>query len=251
MDELQKKAKRGIRMAVWAVVLFVSAFVSIFTGAFFDDGPYEYLCPVCLIVFFVLMVLCLVILIFGRTDILAFELVRLENKYKNKDMATISYCDRQTFASKIEKHGFRYVGSKDYCSFWEKKKFHFLKDTIQYCVYTTSLHPIRPVKVITEDVFSEMIDKNLDSFTEIDFLNKKLVLFMIFELEHTCKNELENLKKVCESQLVAETILTNQFEGALVPVVIDKESQKTYFFNEPKGITYYAYGCRMLKKIFL
>lgn len=253
MDELQQKAKRGIKVAIWAVVLFVSAFVSIFTGAFLDDGPYEKWCPVCLIMFFVLMIGCLVVLITGFSDVMAYDMVRLENKYKNKEMGKVLCCNKNTFITTIEKHGFKKVDANSQSAncYWQKKKFHFLKDTIRYYVFETKSDGQTP-RQITEEIFSDMIERQLNLFLETNYNDKRSVVFLLFEFRKINNEELKNIKKVCESLLSTETILMgvgDAVEGGLVPVIIDKQNEKTYFFNEPRGLTYYAYGCRMLKKI--
>ena len=255
MDKLQQKAKRGIKVAIWAVVLFVSAFVSIFTGAFLDDGPYEKWCPVCLIMFFVLMIGCLVVLITGFSDVMAYDMIRLENKYKNKEMAKIPHCDKSIFITTIEKHGFKKIDANSQSTncYWQKKKFHFLKDTIRYYVFETKTEGQTP-RQITEEMFSNMVERQLNLFLETNYNDKRSVVYILFEFPKINNEELKNIKKACESLLSTETILMgagDAVEGGLVPVIIDKKSEKIYFFNEPNGLMYYAYGCRMLEKIFL
>ena len=124
MDELQQKAKKGKKKLITGILLLVLAFVSMFTGAFLDDGPYEHLCPICLIMFFVLMIACLFVLITGFSDCLAYDMMRLENKYKNKEMARILHCDRNAFIASIEKCGFKKVDANSRSSrpYWQKKK---------------------------------------------------------------------------------------------------------------------------------
>lgn len=255
MDELQQKAKKGKKKLITGILLLVLAFVSMFTGAFLDDGPYEHLCPICLIMFFVLMIACLFVLITGFSDCLAYDMIRLENKYKNKEMEKIPRCNKSTFITTIEKHGFKKIDANSQSTncYWQKKKFHFLKDTVRYYVFETKSDGQTP-RQITEEMFSNMVERQLNLFLETNYNDKRSVVYILFEFPKINNEELKNIKKASESLLSTETILMgvgDAVEGGLVPVIIDKKNEKTYFFNEPKGLTYYAYGCRMLEKIFL
>ena len=101
-------------------------------------------------------------------------------------------------------------------------------------------------------MFLDLIEKQLDLFSKTDYNDKRSVVFLIFEFKKLNNEELKNIKKVCESLLSTETVLMgvgDSIDGGLMPVIIDKQNERTYFFNEPKGLTYYAYGCRMLEKI--
>ena len=242
----EKQIKNAKIKFTFASICFVLAFAAIIMSAVLDDGTYEFLCPIGLILFFTFMIISLVLLFSGFPDFAAYDIWKLQNKYKEKMLTNIYFENKESVMSIFEKSGFKYVDA----NYWIKKKFHFLKDTIRYYVRFAELQPNKYNKNITEDSFSKIVEKEINLFAKEDYKDQKSVVFLFIEFNKLNQEELKDIKKVCESYLTVETLYLSCIQGGLVPIVVDKKNKKMYFFDESKGITYYAYGCRMFKKIF-
>lgn len=244
IEVAEKQIKNAKIKFTFAAICFVLAFTAIITSAVLDDGPYEFLCPIGLILFFTFMIISLVLLFSGFPDFVAHDVWKLKNKYKEKVLTDIYFESKEFVISEFEKNGFKCINS----NYWMKKQFHFLKDSIRYYVKLTKLQKNK--YNICEDSFSEIVEKEIELFEKEDYKTKNSVVFLFLEFNRLNQEELKEIKKVCESYLTIESVYVPCLQGGLIPVIIDKKNRKMYFFDESKGITYYAYGCRMLKKIF-
>ena len=240
-NDKQKKTPREKsrnEVIAWETVgltLFVLSWVCIILPAVLSDseGHLSY-GWVFLLLFFILSISSVVVLIRIFPDAAALDMEKGVAKYLNRDFTKIADAGKQTMEERLKKHGFRETKE----GFYRKKKFSFTKDAVCfYVALTDAEYPGKTCDNITSRM--ERIPEKTKAVCEIVFL---------YRTELTQRDR-DWLKNETVADIAMETVLPTAEGRSVIPVLVDSTTGVGEYLSKTGGISIYAHGCRLLKKL--
>lgn len=231
----EKSRKEVITWEVIGIALFVLSWVCIILPAVLSDseGHLSY-GWVFLVLFFILSISSVVVLIRIFPDAAALDMEKGVNKYLNRDFTKIADAGKQIMEERLKKHGFRETEE----GFYRKKKFSFTKDAVCYYVALTDAeYPGKTCDNITSRM--ERIPEKTKAVCEIVFL---------YRTELT-QSDRDWLKNETAMDIAMETVIPTAEGHSVIPVLVDSATGMGEYLSKTGGISIYAHGCRLLKKL--
>ena len=231
----QKSRKEVIAWEATGIALFVLSWVCIILPAVLSDseGHLSY-GWVFLLLFFVLSISSVVVLIRIFPDAAVLDMKKGVDKYSNRNFTKIADAGKQTMEERLKKHGFRETEE----GFYRKKKFSFTKDAVCYYVALTDAeYPGKTCDNITSRM--ERIPEKTKAVCEIVFL---------YRTELT-ERDRDWLKNETAMDIAMETVIPTAEGRSVIPVLVDATAGVGEYLSKTGGISIYAHGCRLLKKL--
>ncbi len=231
----EKSRKEVIAWETVGIALFVLSWVCIILAAVLSDseGHLSY-GWVFLLLFFILCISSVVVLIRIFPEAAALDMERGVDKYLNREFTKIADVGKQTMEERLKKHGFRVTKE----GFYRKKKFSFSKDTV--CYYVALADAEYPGKTC-DNIASRMekIPEKTKAVCEIVFL---------YRTELTQRDR-DWLKNTAAMDIAMETVLPTAEGHSVIPVLVDRATGVGEYLSKTGGVSIYAHGCRLLKKL--
>lgn len=227
--------KEVIAWEVTGITLFVLSWVCIILPAVLSDseGHLSY-GWVFLLLFFLLCISSVVVLIRIFPDAAVLDMEKGVDKYLNRNFTKIGDAGKQTVEERLKKHGFRVTKE----GFYRKKKFSFTKDAVCYYVALTDAdYPGKTCDNITSRM--KKIPEKTKCICEIVFL---------YRTELT-QSDRDWLKNTAAMDIALETVCPKEEGRSVIPVLVDVTTGEGEYLSKTGGISIYAHGCRLLKKL--
>lgn len=231
----EKSRKEVIAWEAVGITLFVLSWVCIILPAVLSDseGHLSY-GWVFLLLFFILSISSVVVLIRIFPDAAVLDMEKGVDKYSNRNFTKIADAGKQTMEERLKKHGFRETKE----GFYRKKKFSFTKDAVCYYVALTDAeYPGKTCDNITSRM--ERIPEKTKAVCEIVFL---------YRTELT-QSDRDWLKNETAMDIAMETVIPTAEGRSVIPVLVDSNTGVGEYLSKTGGISIYAHGCRLLKKL--
>ena len=231
----EKSRKEVVAWEATGIALFVLSWVCIILPAVLSDseGHLSY-GWIFLLLFFVLCISSVVVLIRIFPEAAVLDMEKGVDKYLNRDFTKIADAGKQTMEDRLKKHGFREIKE----GFYRKKKFSFTKDAVCYYVALTDAeYPGKTCDNITSRM--ERIQEKTKAICEIVFL---------YRTELT-QSDRDWLKNTAAMDIAMETVLPTAEGHSVIPVLVDSATGVGEYLAKTGGISIYAHGCRLLKKL--
>lgn len=231
----EKSRKEVIAWEVTGITLFVLSWVCIILPAVLSDseGHLSY-GWIFLLLFFILCISSVVVLIRIFPDAATLDMEKGVDKYLNRDFTKIADAGKQTMEERLKKQGFRVTKE----GFYLKKKFSFTKDAVCYYVALTDAeYPGKTCDNITSRM--EKIPEKTKAVCEIVFL---------YRTELT-QSDRDWLKNTAAMDIAMETVIPTAEGHSVIPVLVDSTTGVGEYLAKTGGISIYAHGCRLLKKL--
>lgn len=233
-DRKPKSKKQVIAAEAIACVSFLLGMVCIFIPGILSDenGHYENGWVFALI-FLGLMILAIVLLVSVMPDAIAMEVEGKYQKYNASGLGNLKNIRKDRVVEIFKKHRFRETDS----GFYRKKSFCFLKDSICYYLAQT-------------DAWDLMESSNavMDQLDAIGEKSANICVFLFLYRPQVTKAEKALVREMASALLAEETVIHSSSYATVIPILVDTAAGTGYYLNKTKGITLYAYGCRLLKK---
>lgn len=233
-DPGMKKAKI---MAVIAIILFFAAFVVLGVGAVLQENgvPDRIVMPAALIGFFGCDIAAIILLIKAYPTLLLSDCIKMDEFYEKREPAELCLPDRKALAQSLLVNKFKPTEDGGY----RRKKFSFLKDSINYHVW------------ITEDVsLANALRREVDHFERTQTNWKNLCLILLVYMDEVGECERKEIKEIGKQYIIAGTV-TPKLSGTVLVIAVDSRNSRGYFMDiKKRNLSLYSYGCSMVKRLF-
>lgn len=237
--EEKRSVKKAMIMSVIAIVLILIAFSCLIVAAVMQERGYadEVVIPVALAGFFGGNVIAIVLLFKAYPALLRSDCARMEARYAGKELTCMSFPARESLAQIFISGGFQYIQE----GYYRRKKLSFLKDSVCYYVR------------MTEDTDIEnALRREIERLYQMERREKNLCLLLFVYMDEIGESDKELLKELGKNTIVMESVLNPNISMSVLLIAIDRRRDTGYYMEIGKhgGITLYAYGCRMIGKLF-
>lgn len=231
----EKSRKEVIAWEAVGIALFVLSWVCIILPAVLSDseGHLSY-GWIFLLLFFILCISCVVVLIRIFPEAAALDMEKGVDKYLNRDFTKIANAGKQTMEERLKKRGFRETKE----GFYRKRKFSFTKDAV--CYYVALADAEYPGKTC-DNITARMkkIPEKTKAVCGIVFL---------YRTELT-QSDRDWLKNTAAMDIAMESVIPTAEGHSVIPVLVDSNTGVGEYLSKTGGISIYAHGCRLLKKL--
>lgn len=225
-------------MAVIAIILFFVVFASLAICAVLQgDGVSDRIVvPTALVGFFGCNIVAIILLMKAYPTLLLSDCIKMDDFYEKQELTELCLPDRAALIKSLLEHKFKPAEDGGY----RRKKFSFLKDSINYHVR------------ITEDVsIANALRREVDHFERTQIKWNNLCMILLVYMDEVGKCERKEIKEIGKQYIIAETVAPKLSASVLV-IAVDSISNKGYFMDIKKhNISFYSYGCRMIKRLFI
>ena len=235
--EKKETGKTKKQVLIWeglGLGAFVLGFVFILIPALLSDeeGHYEH-GWIFLLLCFAFLILSVVILIHIFPEAAAIEAEEKLKRYTGMQLFPLENAGKMNVIHTFQKHGFRETPE----GFYRKKKFSFWKDRICYYLACADTADSRAA---ADSVFSRIEASGEKA--------KNVCILLFLYLPQITKSDEAFVKDISSCLLIEETVLPQSEYVSMVPVLVEAETGRGRYLKKDRGISLYAYGCRMLRK---
>lgn len=238
--ERKVRSKRLVKaINISAVILFLFGMAGMMLCGFLQERGYgDFLWPATgLILFFSCDGLALLMLALVFKDTIYYDYEAKEKKYGAMDLLKLENLSEVQLKEKLLNHKFKEVAG----GYFRRKKFTPAKDFI--CYY---------VKAVNTTNLEGTIDKEFDAFEELEEKCSNVCFILVLYKNGITEQELKAVKEYDTNLLVWETVEKQVSVNNNIIILVDSFTKDGYFLdmNSKFGISVYAHGCRLLKKLF-
>lgn len=234
-DPDMKKAKG---MAVIAIILIFIAFASLGIGAILQgDGVSDrVIVPTALVGFFGCNIVAIILIMKAYPTLLMADCIKMDEFYEKQELIELCLPDREALVQRLLENKFKPAEDGGY----RRKKFSFLKDTINYHVR------------ITEDVsIANALRREVDHFERTQIKWNNLCMILLVYMDEVGECERKEIKEIGKQYIITETVVASKLSASVLVIAVDSISNRGYFMDVKKrNISFYTYGCRMIKRLF-
>lgn len=237
-DFKDKKPKTQKEMRFWMIAeitLIVIFCANLIIAKYVSNGQKETERLLLLLVL-IPLILGLAIAIYILPYSIDFEIEKASKKYDKAQLCPLKNVGKRNVIQIFRKNGFRETED----GFYKKKKFTFAKDTIYYYL----------ALVETNDLCTaaEQILARIDKIDHKKHCVCTIIFFYVPEI--TEKDELF-VRNMSSAFLTDETVLHPKVYSTVIPILVSLNAETGKYLESRRGISVYAYGCRLLRKYFL
>ena len=230
-----KKAKV---LAVIAMILIFAAFASLGTGAILQgDGVADgIVVPTALVGFFGCNIAAIILIMKAYPTLLMADCIRMDEFYEKQEPTELCLPDRNALVQRLLENKFKPAEDGGY----RRKKFSFLKDSINYHVR------------ITEDVsITNALRREVDHFERTQAKWNNLCMILLVYMDEVGECERKEIKEIGKQYIITETVVAPRLSASVVVIAVDSVSNMGYFMDiKKRNISFYSYGCKMIKRLF-
>lgn len=231
------KIKKAKIMGVIALLLFFIAFGFLGWAAIMQDnnraGTGAALTA--LIGFLGTNILSVFLLYKAYPMLILSDCIRMGEKYDKQEPVRLSLPDQSHFGQILSCQHFK--NTQD--GYYRKKKFSFLKDSINYVIR------------ITEDTEIERaLHREISRFENTHNKWNNLCLILFVYMDHVDEDMMTAVRNLGLDRIILETVINPRAATSVVMVAVDRETGLGCFMDAAgHNISLYAHGCRLIKKI--
>ena len=224
-------------MAVIAIILSFVGFAFLVICAVLQGNGVadKIVVPTALVGFFGCNIVAIILLMKAYPALLMSDCIKMDEFYEKQELTELRLPDREALVQRLLEHKFKPAEDGGY----RRKKFSFLKDSINYHVR------------ITEDVsIANALRREVDHLEKTQIKWNKLCMILLVYMDGIGEPERKEIKEIGKQYIIAETVAPKLSTSILV-IAVDSASNKGYFMDiKKRNISFYSYGCRMIKRLF-
>lgn len=183
-----------------------------------------------------LMILSIVLFVSVMPDAMVLELEKKYQKYNASNLTSLKNIRKDQVKEIFKKHRFRETDS----GFYRKKTFCFLKDSICYYLAQTDAYDLL-----------EASNAVMDQLDAVGEKSKNICVFLFLYRPQITTADKALLREMASALLANESVVPSSAYATVIPILVDTAAGTGYYLEKSKGLTLYAYGCRLLKKHFV
>lgn len=238
--ERKIKNKRLVKaINISAVGVFFFGIASMMICGYLQERGYgNFLWPMTgLILFFSCDVLALIMLAIVFKDTMYYDIEGKSEKYGAMDLLKVANLSEVQLKEKLLKNKFKERDG----GYFRRKKFTPAKDFICYFV-----------KAINAVDLESTIDKEFEAYNELQEKSSNTCLVLVLYKNRVQEKDLQDIKEYNTNLIIWETVGQDKPSHSSIIVLVDTFTKDGYFLdmNSKMGISIYAHGCRLLKRIF-
>ncbi|MDE7231694.1 MAG: hypothetical protein K2N37_01260 [Lachnospiraceae bacterium] len=224
-------------MAVIAIILsFVGfAFLAICAVLQGNGVSDKIVVPTALVGFFGCNIVAIILLMKAYPTLLMSDCIKMDEFYEKQELTELCLPDREALVQRLLEHKYKPTEDGGY----RRKKFSFLKDSINYHVR------------ITEDVsIANALRREVDHLERTQIKWNNLCLILLVYMDEVGECERKEIKEIGKQYIIAETVAP-KLSTSVLAIAVDSVSNMGYFMDiKKRNISFYSYGCRMIKRLF-
>lgn len=242
MDEqmsMTKEYKKAKVMAIVSCILILLAFSCLIMTAltqYYDDFSTVFL-PVTLTGFFGGNIIALIMLCKAYPVLLASDCVKMEERYEKQEPQQISLPGRDSCTNILLANKFEYTRE----GYYRRKRLSLLKDSVCYYVR------------MTEDTEVEKaMRREVEYLYQTGKKDKNLCMLLFVYMDEVGEHEQKEIKELGKRNIVMESVINPNISLTILAIAVDRGTNTGYYMGIGRHgmFTLYAYGCKMLKKLF-
>lgn len=238
MDEKSNKTKKRIYI-VFSIAIFLIVFAFIFAiiaESLKENGYGDFWSPLVSLLVFFLSLLTAIILLFSQLkDAVDIDYKDTTEKMNQMDISISDGTNPYEISNKLLSMKFK----KDESGYYNKKKFHFLKDSIHYYY-----------KLVESTNISKTLAYELSIYNEIDIKCNNSCFILVIKKDSITKTDKESLKSISKRYMMFESLPFIKTAHTCFIVLCDYDNKYYYYtFKNKHGIKVYSYGHRLLLKL--
>ena len=224
-------------MAVIAIILsFVGfAFLAICAVLQGNGVSDKIVVPTALVGFFGCNIAAIILLMKAYPTLLMSDCIKMDEFYEKQELTELCLPDREALVQRLLEHKYKPTEDGGY----RRKKFSFLKDSINYHVR------------ITEDVsIANALRREVDHLERTQIKWNNLCMILLVYMDEVGECERKEIKEIGKQYIIAETVAP-KLSTSVLAIAVDSVSNMGYFMDiKKRNISFYSYGCRMIKRLF-
>lgn len=242
MDEqmcMTKEYKKAKTMAIVSCILILLAFSCLIVTAltqYYDNFNTVFL-PATLTGFFGGNLIALAMLCKAYPTLLAADCIKMEERYEKQEPKEIILPDRGSCTDILLANKFEYTRE----GYYRRKRLSLLKDSVCYYVR------------MTEDTEVEQaMRREVEYLFQTGKRDKNLCMLLFVYMDEVGEGEKKEIKELGKRNIVMESVVNPNTSLTVLAVAVDRGTNTGYYMGIGRHgmFTLYAYGCKMLEKLF-
>ena len=225
-------------MAVIAIILSFVGFAFLVICAVLQGNGVsdKIVVPTALVGFFGCNIVAIILLMKAYPTLLLSDCIKLDEFYEKQELTELCLPDREVLVQSFLEHKFKPAEDGGY----RRKKFSFLKDSINYHVR------------ITEDVsIASALRREVDHLERTQIKWNNLCMILLVYMDEVGECERKEIKEIGKQYIITETVVAPKLSSSVLVIAVDRVSNMGYFMDIKRhNISFYSYGCRMIKRLF-
>lgn len=230
---IKGKKKFFIGMGLICIIIVLT-----FVGVVFQNTNIPWFTPVLIGSILALGIVSVILLVKNLPYIMLDEAIKMDNQYDSQELQRLSLSGINNMKNKFLENGF----TLDEDGWYFKKKFSALKDSVSYCV-----------KFAEGNNIEKIVDWQLDHINMDTKKGSNFCLIIFAYMDKIIEEDKATVKDYGINMIVSENALDPYKQMNLIVVAVDKTDETGWFMDigNKHKISLYAYGCRLIKKMFM
>lgn len=227
--------KKGVKILFIGLFLEILSFIFILSVAILQNKLTKNLLFLLVIMALLCLIVGLIFCIKSYKRVLEFEVLRLENEYKGKELYKLNNVNKSDVEKVLYSNKFKKDGM-----YYKKKKFNLMRDSITYYF-----------RLVDSKRINSCVNRESELFNEIE-KNKTFCLCLFIYLDNIDVDSIDETKNLAKKFIVYENVLNPYIKENTVFVIVNKNNGEGYFLDIGKKhrLSIYNKGCKIIKKYF-
>lgn len=238
-EEKDLGMKKAKVMAIFEAILCFMAFSSLGVGMVLQKNGVseEIFMPTVLVVFFGCNITAIILRITAYPILMRSDCIRMDKFYEKQEPTELCLPDREALVQRLLENKFKPAEDGGY----RRKKFSFLKNTINYHVR------------ITEDTsIANALRREVDHCERARIKPNNLCILLLVYMDEVGECERKEIKEFGKRFIIAEMMAAPKLSVTFLAIAVDSRNNMGYFMNiKKRNLSLYSYGCKMVKRLFL
>lgn len=189
------------------------------------------------VVFFGCNITAIILRITAYPILMRSDCIRTDKFYEKQEPTELCLPDREALVQRLLENKFKPAEDGGY----RRKKFSFLKDTINYYVR------------ITEDTsIANALRREVDHCERARIKPNNLCILLLVYMDEVGECERKEIKEFGKRFIIAEMMAVSKLSVTFLAIAVDSRNSMGYFVDiKKRNLSLYSYGCKMVKRLFL
>lgn len=189
------------------------------------------------VVFFGCNITAIILRITAYPILMRSDCIRMDKFYEKQEPTELCLPDREALVQRLLENKFKPAEDGGY----RRKKFSFLKDTINYYVR------------ITEDTsIANALRREVDHCERARIKPNNLCILLLVYMDEVGECERKEIKEFGKRFIIAEMMAVSKLSVTFLAIAVDSRNSMGYFVDiKKRNLSLYSYGCKMVKRLFL